>query len=49
MLLDIKPENITFEDDYSNKIWMIDFGGAAGYNEGVSIYSEPYTKTTLLR
>lgn len=47
--MDVKPENIVFEDNKSTKIRIIDFGGAAGLNEGVNIYSEPYTKTTLLR
>lgn len=48
MLLDIKPENIVFENEMTTKIWIIDFGGASGFNEGVNIYSEPFTKTTLL-
>jgi serine/threonine protein kinase len=40
VLLDIKPENIMLESPDSRRVRIIDLGGAAGYNEGVNIYSK---------
>lgn len=37
-----------FANKFSNEIVLIDFGGAAGYNDGINIYSDGFIRTSLL-
>lgn len=48
ILEDVKPQNIMFTNKHSNEIVIIDFGGAAGYNDGINIYSDGFVRTSLL-